>query len=312
MAQDEILANWSPSDKDLFGKHNLRLQHRLVESGLFSEERLARVIEKIPSSNYNLNTMGYDYDNPDWREGRLNGQSGSDVIESIKRGRMWLNMRRLQDVDQEYGDVLDKIFDEFEQKVPGLKTFKTSLGVLISSPKVRIFYHADVPGQALWQIQGRKRLYVYPNSTPFLKPEDMEKVVIGMQEEEIPYEAWFDDHSKVYDLGPGEMVHWPLNGPHQVMNEDCLNISVTTSHYTKDIRNAYVVNYANGVLRQKFGYAPRAVKPTALTTYPKAAMALVWKQLGLQKSTKFKPKPAFTVDPKSETGMVDLVADAAE
>jgi len=50
------------------------------------------------------------------------------------------------------------------------------------------------------------------------------------------------------------MVHWPLNCPHRVENEDCLNISVTTEHWTTDLRKQYAVNYANGILRRKFGF----------------------------------------------------------
>lgn len=303
MAHASNIAELEIGQDQLFGKHTIEFQHRLLDTGLFSHETLAQVIENMPAENYNLNTMGSDHDNADWREGRLGRTSGREAIETIRRGRMWLNLRKFNEVDPRYGSVLDQVMQDFEDKVPGLKTFKRQLGVLISSPNVRIFYHADVPGQSLWQIEGTKKLYVYPNTEPFLRPQDMEKIVLGMTEEEIPYKPWFDKYAKIYHLQPGQAVHWPLNGPHQVINDDCLNISVTTAHWTGGIRNAYAVNYANGVLRNTFGLRPTATKPEGLHVYPKAALALLWKSLNLHKGQALARRVDFEIDPDAETGM---------
>lgn len=303
MRNNPIIKSWTDADRQLFGKQPVLLNHRLEESGLFSEETLAEVIERLPASYYNLTTMGYDHENPEWKEGHIAGHSGSDVIEAIRRGRMWLSLRSLQEVDDRYSQLVDRMFEEFEDEIDGLHTFKRSMGVLISSPKVRVFYHADIPGQSLWQISGRKKVYIYPNSAPFLKPEDMEKVVLGMTEEEIPYEPWYDDHAKIYDLEGGQMAHWPLNGPHQVINEDSLNISVTTSHWSSEIRNQYAVHYANGVMRQNFGLTPQNSQPHGLHVYPKAALALLWKKLNLQKGQQFVREIKFKIDPNAPTGV---------
>ena len=35
-------------------------------------------------------------------------------------------------------------------------------------PGARVYYHADLPGQLLWQIAGRKRVWLYPGGAPFL------------------------------------------------------------------------------------------------------------------------------------------------
>ncbi len=99
-----------------------------------------------------------------------------------------------------------------------MRTYKHNLGILVSSPGAQVYYHADIPGQALWQIAGRKRVYIYPNTSPFLEPESIENIVMGTQEEEIPYQTWFDAHAEIHDLKPGDMLHWPLNGPHRVVN----------------------------------------------------------------------------------------------
>ena len=61
--------------------------------------------------------------------------------------------------------------------------------------------------------------------------------------------AQVDQHDAVYDLEPGYMLYWPLNCPHRVENHDCMNVSVTSEHWTRELRNIYAVNYANGLLR---------------------------------------------------------------
>ncbi len=303
-----IISDWKPEYAHNFSEVSLLLHHRLSETGLFTKERLSKLVDVYPPEKYNITTMGYDVENPLWREGTKEGYSGAEVIESIERGRMWLNMRAVETVDPEYGELLNKIFDEFEGYVPGFETFKRKMGILVSSPKVQVFYHADVPGQSLWQVEGKKRVYVYPNEAPYLKPESLESIILGEQEEEIPYERSFDDGAEVYDLKPGEMVHWPLNCPHRVENEDCLNISVTTEHWTRDLRKQYAVNYANGILRRKFGVQEPSQSINKWSTYPKAALAVGWRKLNLSKSKQVVRMVDFKVDPKSKTGIADVEA----
>ena len=51
-------------------------------------------------------------------------------------------------------------------------------GILISSPNAQVYYHADLPGQSLWQIRGTKRVYIYPPVAPFLTPEQIERIIL--------------------------------------------------------------------------------------------------------------------------------------
>ncbi len=303
-----IISDWKPQYAENFSQVSLLLHHHLSETGLFTKERLSKLIDLYPDQKYNITTMGYDLENPLWREGTKDGHSGSQVIDAIERGRMWLNLRTVETVDQEYRDLLNQIFDEFEGYVLGFETFKRKMGILISSPKVQVFYHADIPGQSLWQVEGKKRVYVYPNEAPYLKPKNLESIILGETEEEIPYDRSFDEGAQVYDLKPGEMVHWPLNCPHRVENEDCLNISVTIEHWTDTLRKSFAVNYANGVLRRKFGFVEPSQNLEKWSLYPKAALAVGWRKLKLDKKSKFVRKVDFKVDPKSKTGIVDIDA----
>ena len=301
-----MVADWEDKHGRQFGAETIQLTHRLQETGLFTRSAIADLIDRYPRELYGLNTMGGDASTKEWREGEIGNHSGVDVISAIENGRMWLNLRQLMDVDKNYGEVLKSIFSEFETRLPGLNTYKHSMGLLVSSPNVQVYYHCDVPGQMLWQLEGKKRIYIYPTKETFLPREALESVIIGETEEEIPYQKRFDDFAEIYDLEPGQMLHWPLNGPHRVENKDCLNISVTTEHWTKEIRNSYAVNYANGVLRRSLGYAARSNSPSGAHVYAKAALTLLCKKTGWNKARKFQPFIDFTIDPNMKNGIADI------
>lgn len=304
----QIFSNWKDEHARLFSKVTLRLSHNLGKTGLFTREALCELIERYPHDKYNLCTMGPDPMNPQWRDGHISGVGAEDVLRAIENGCIWLNLRRVHEVSEPYARLLDDIYAEIEDRVPGMQTFRHNLGILISSPNAKVPYHIDVPGQSLWQIAGRKRVYIYPNHAPFIRQQEHERVVIGNQQEDITYEPWFDEHALIHDLEPGEMFHWPLNAPHRVENHDCLNISVTTEHYTNDIRRTYAMNYANGLIRRYTGMKHPSQAIDGLGIYPKAALALAWRSLGLEKRREFKVIAEFKPDPKSATGFVPIPA----
>lgn len=303
-----ILPEFEDKHKELYDKHTILLNHRLADTGLFTEEAIAKLIERCDPEHYNINTMGYDKAVLEWRAGEIGDLSGQEVIEAIRKGRMWMNIHRIMDRDPQYQVVLDKIFGELVSHMPEFRTFKHNMTLLISSPKIQVYYHADIQGQSLWQISGKKRVYVYPATDTFISGESLEKVLLRETEEEVPYEPWFDEYAEVYDLEPGQMVHWPLYGPHRVENQDCMNISVTTEHWTREIWNSYAVHYGNGVMRRTLGLKKFSRQPEGLHVYPKAAASLLWKKIKIDKAREFKHKVDFRVDPKAKNGMVDIEA----
>ena len=305
-----IIRDWQPHHVSLFGEHILLLKHRLATSELFSDEGLARLIEATPVEHCYVNTMDRRSHNPrSRREGAIGDLSGAEALEAVKRGNIWINIHKLTQTDARYQSLLDEIFAEFEDKVPGLKTYKHSMTLLISSPKVQVYYHCDVPGQMLWQLRGTKRVYVYPNAAPFLTQPAMERIVLGESHETaMPYEPWFDDYAEAIDLKAGEMVYWPLNCPHRVVNHDCLNVSLTTEHWTDPLRNVYAVNFANGVIRRTLKPKNLARTTSGPGFYAKAGVAAAWKLAGLQKKRQRVRTIDFAVDPNAPDGLRDIPA----
>lgn len=304
-----IFADWPEGHAAAWAKQPLMLHHHLHRDALFSRDGLADLIARYPREHYALVHMGPQgqQEKRFWREGEISGLSGAQVLAAIEAGRMWLNLRRVSDVDRRYREVLERIFEEVRAHVPGYETFSRTCGILISSPRAQVYYHSDLPGQSLWQMHGVKRVYVYPDREPFLRPEQLEHIALNEVEVDMSYDPSFDREAVVFDLEPGQMLHWQLNAPHRVENHDCLNVSMTTEYWTDDIRRRQMVNLANGILREKLGLAPRSRATSGLSFWAKAAMQAGVRRAGLLKARRRSVRPVdFRLDPSEPGRIVDL------
>lgn len=267
-----IFGKWDETHSQLWSHQPIRLEHEMHRSPAFSMDELARLIENYPREHYSLVKTGARGSSRVWREGDIGDLSGRQVVDAISRGGLWLNLRNVTSVDRRYRELVDQMFAEVAAHVPGFDAPTHQAGILISSPDAQVYYHADLPGQGLIQISGRKRVYLYPNTPPFVRPEHLEDIALFDVEVDIPYEPWYDKHAQVIDLEPGQMLNWPLNAPHRVENLGTVNISMTVSYVNQDIRRAEIVNLANGMLRHRFGYAPKSRSIRGPSYFGKAVM----------------------------------------
>jgi hypothetical protein len=260
MTAGKVFTDWNDTHSELWGHQPIRLQHEMHKSPAFSMQAIEKLIDNLPREDRNLVKTGAKGSSRVWREGEIGGLSGRQVIEAISRGGgLWLNMYNVGAVDQRFHQLVDHMFDELEVNIPGFKRpARHHQGILVSSSDTEVCYHADLPGQALVQIAGRKRVYIYPNTPPFIRPEYLEDIALFNVEVDIPYKEWYDAHATVLDIGPGQMLSWPVNAPHRVENLDTFSISMTISYEDQDIRRAQVINLANGMLRHRFGYKAKS------------------------------------------------------
>lgn len=303
---DQIIQSFDDRHRRLWGHHTVQLRHSLSESDLFTDEGIAALIDSLPQERAAINTMAPEgHRLESWSYCDRAGHNGKQILDLVKSGRLWINMTKLETIDRRFADLLEKMFDEFAGYMPDFKTFKRSIGLLVSSPNAQVFYHADVPGQALWQLRGRKRIYIYPADLPFLEPREIENVIRGISEEEITYRPWYDDHAEVYDLEAGDMLHWKLNGPHRVTNLESVNVSLTTEHWTPQVRRSFAMNYGNGVLRG-IGLAPKSRSLAGPAFWGKVGLTAAWRLSGLQKQQSFSRKVKYRIDSSGEGGLVPV------
>ncbi|MEI8145247.1 MAG: hypothetical protein WCH83_07285, partial [Alphaproteobacteria bacterium] len=190
-----IFPRWDETHSQVWGNVPVKIDHSLHQSPLFSMDAIAELIERYPRDRYALVETGGRNNRRLWREGDIGNLSGREVIDAITGGRMWMNLRDLSDINPAYRQVVDAIFDELSARMPGFSAPRRGCGLLISSPGAQVYYHADLPGQCLWQIVGRKRVFVYPSAAPFITPRQLEDIALFDMELDVPYADWYDRHA---------------------------------------------------------------------------------------------------------------------
>jgi hypothetical protein len=307
---ETIITDWEPEKIADFGRKPLRFRHRAHELPLFNDATLAELIEKSPRENYYVNTMKIGAtDRSSRREGEIGKLSGAEVLEAVRKGHIWILLLFPDKVNPGYADLLEQVYAEMTARVPGLRVKKKKISILISSPDIPVFYHCDLAGQTLWQVRGRKTVYVYPNKAPYLPQPNLEKIVLNEAHEiSLPYQPDWDAKADVFTIDPGDMLHWPLNAPHRIQNASVVNVSFTTEHVTPEVRRHFVVNFGNGILRRTLGMESLSQTTTGPVYWSKFATMAAAKTLRMQKGREQKFKVDFAVDPAAPHGFRDIPA----
>lgn len=306
VTMSKIFRDWQSEDAQVWGRVPLCASHSLHQSPLFERDTLSALIDAYPREHYSIIKMGAQGGKERyWHEGEVAALSGAEILAAVEAGRFWLNLRCTDQVDPRYRTVLDQMFAEVERNTGQSDCRHRSLGILVSSPNAQVYYHCDLPNQSLWQISGRKTVWVYPPVEPFLSGEDLEKISVFELEVDMTYHEWFDRHAQRFDLEPGQMLHWPLNAPHRITNHDCLNISVTTEYWAEDARRRLRVNMGNGTLRYRFGMTPHSRATSGVGFVAKSLLHSVMSRTGWLERVRSERKP---IEFKLEKGASRLQA----
>jgi len=213
-----------------------------------------------------------------WRRGAAHGLSGVELLDSVRQGRIWLNLRAVNDHDPGYQALSDEIFANVEQAT-GQRTFRRDVGLLISSPAVQVFYHLDVPLVMLWQLRGTKTVWLYPPRAPYVDDAQLERIVLKETAEQFDYDPAWDAEAEQVTLEPGAMVSWPQNAPHRIENGPMMNVSLSIEFMTPAALLRANVLYANGMLRKTFGARPAVQAAPDPRAFAKLGAARAWKAL---------------------------------
>ncbi|MEM8945880.1 MAG: cupin-like domain-containing protein [Planctomycetota bacterium] len=301
-----LLPDWTQEDFNTVEEGVLVAPHGLGETGLFTDEALAHILDTHPAEDLSISTMGVDPAVFDWREGERNVVSGAELLQLVRNGQLWINCRKMLVHNEEYAKVFNQLYDEIEAGKPGFRAEQRTANLLISSPTAWVPYHVDMPVNMLWHIRGTKRVWVYPHfDKRFASAHVLEKVCSGEWSEDVPYDASFDKYALVYDAQPGQLITWPQLAPHRVRNLDGLNVSLSTEHKNVRARRRINVHTANHLMRNKFGKACESIDVDEYAAYAKQVLARAFrfadKFVGKEKEQFVYPK-TFVVDSQAPHG----------
>lgn len=291
-----------------FGLAPVAGRHGLAANALFSDAALAELLDRMPRGNLHALSMGCDLLRPEENHLALHdGVSGAELLRAVRDGRLWLNVTRVDRVDTRYRELIRALYAELAEQVPGFVADSTQGTLLISSPHALVYYHADGPANALWHIRGHKRVWVYPAlDARYAARELIEDIVAGVRHEYLPYEPSFDAGARVYDLAPGDWLHWPQNAPHRVTNLDTVNVSLSTEHFTRASRRRARAYAANRFLRARLGWRELSAREDGALALAKTLAHRAARALGLDRLPPKRHVPTLRVAADAPGGVVPL------
>lgn len=231
--------------------------HTLNDRGFAEDEALAALLDRYPAELFDINLYDYDAEGQvSLRTGARGRLSGAELLEAIKQGRLWVNLRQVETGWPELWDAAMEDFRRIQATYPGMKAVRNAGQLILSSPRSGAPYHFDAAGVVLFHLRGKKRVFVYPGDEAHLPERKMEQVVARQTTEELPYTLAFEDDAQVMDLEPGQALTWPIYAPHRVENQGrfCVSLSMDFQTWTSRFRNGAL--FANAAVR-KAGGRPR-------------------------------------------------------
>jgi hypothetical protein len=304
---DQVL-DFSEAHRSDFGFRPLVARHRMHLLDLFQDQQLIALLDGYPRARLQAFTMGRDRcRRDDWQYVDATNASGSEIFAAVVRGRLWLNLLRVDLADRQYAELLDRLRHELSERCPRLGLASINFGtLLISSPHAMVYYHFDASHQALWHMRGAKRIWLYPACDERFAPRQiMEDIFSGTYnyDEEIPYSPDFDRDAMVFDLQPGDVASWPHNAPHRVENLDTLNVSLSTGFLTEAAERRSSIYGANRLLRRKLGLPVRSTQETGLAATVKILGYRAVRKTGILRQTQRRPYvSALKIDPEAPLG----------
>lgn len=310
---ERFASKWSVEARQGFRRQPTVVRHNYHEHHLFSDMALAALIERHPRDLIDFCTMGDDAtDHDSWRAGEPGALTGMELIEAVRKGRLWVNLRHAMDMDEQYRPMFDAMLADMKRANPDFRPLLAEAGILISSPSAQVFLHSDVSETMLWHMRGVKRFRTYPPRQPWLNRDDLEGVLHRDKTEDTAFDPAWDKDAFTIDLHPGMAINWPLHAPHRIENQSGLNVSVPFEISTPQSRKQNAILYANGLLRRRFGWVPASTSTEGLVALAKQVltMAVKLKLKHFPESDRPMPKSetTFDIDPAAPHGFVDRQA----
>lgn len=255
---DQIMHPLTQAQAAGAGREITRFYHRLAETGLFTDEALATLLDTFPREQVTICTMR-DNPPPDerWIAGEARRLSGAELVRAARHGKLWVSPRSAMTRAPAYAKVFGQLMKEFSADT-GIAVLSADAAILLSAPNMGIFFHVDPAETMLWHIRGTKTVSVYPPREDFVTEAALEAILMKETLSDLPYRREMEFEAQAITLEPGEALYWPMHSPHRVVNGDDLNVSISIEFSSPRSMLTNGVFYTNAQLRRRFGWSPRS------------------------------------------------------
>lgn len=215
-----------------FDRRPFRIGHRLAGHPLFDLPRLVRLGASHPAAlvEYNAGDVPIGLDPA--RTPRT-GLSVEETIRRIEGCRSWMVIKHVER-DPEYRALLHGALDEVAALSEGIDPgmCEREGHVFVTSPGSVTPFHMDHEHNFLLQVRGTKTIRQWDrDDRSVLAEEDLERFYDGAHRN-LPYRDEFEAKARVFELEPGDGLHFPINAPHWVKNGDAVSVSFSITFKT--------------------------------------------------------------------------------
>jgi hypothetical protein len=257
-ASDSLLRIDADAFNSCFGRAPFLVGHRLTSHPLFDFARLLELAKTLPASSveYNAGNLAVNQD-PDLTP--RNGLSAEETIDRIAHCKSWIVLKNVEQ-HADYRDLLHRCLDEIEAygHPYARGTCHREGFVFISSPGAVTPYHMDPECNFLLQVRGAKQVSLFDGSERSLLSEaELERFYSGAHRNLI-FRDEYQRKASVFELRPGDGLHFPVTWPHWVKVHDEVSISFSITFRTRATERRDVLYHVNHYLRSR-GYTPTPV-----------------------------------------------------
>jgi hypothetical protein len=241
-----------------FDRRPFTIKHNLLNHPLLSLPSLIELSRRLPETNIRYNRGDIPASQQIYTAPKTD-LTIEETIRQIEHCRSWMVIRFVEQ-DPTYRGLLDQCLDEIqpltESITPGM--FKREGFIFITSPGSITPFHADPEHNFLLQVRGQKTASLFDVSDrTIVSEETLESYSTGK-----PFKGEFKVENQqkafVFDLNPGDGLHFPQNWPHWIKNGDEVSISFSiTFRSTKSERTSIIYNVNHSLRQHGFNPTPQ-------------------------------------------------------
>lgn len=251
VAADSLLEIDAAEFRESFDRRPFLIRHRLSDHPLFALPRLVELARALPEKDieYNAGNIPISLDP---HQTPRTGLSVEETIRRIEECRSWLVLKYVEN-DPSYRELLHRSLAEVrphsEPLVPGMQQAQGF--IFITSPGSVTPYHMDPEHNFLLQIRGSKRIRQFDGRDRSIVSEEQLEHFYSGAHRNMTFDEANRDKAWVYDLPPGQGLHFPVAFPHWVENGPAVSISFSITFRTPDLERRVLVHNVNAWLRRR-------------------------------------------------------------
>ena len=218
--------------RERFAQQPFVVRHRLTDHPLFALPRLIELARTLPEDQVEYNAGDVSVSLDPARTPRT-GLSIDETIRRIEECRSWMVFKNVER-DPEYRALLDACLDQVrelsESIVPGMGQREGF--IFVSSPNSVTPYHMDPEHNFLLQICGRKQVSLFDGDDRALLSERELEKFYARGHRNLVFDDANQQKAHVFELTPGDGLHFPVTWPHWVRNGPHVSVSFSITFRT--------------------------------------------------------------------------------